>query len=64
MSVLLLSCSQNDDREYIKELRESDNVIRINLDSNIDPNERALRFFEDSLNECKTMRRLLPKGNI
>ncbi|MCF0180569.1 MAG: DUF4221 family protein, partial [Bacteroidales bacterium] len=45
----------------IKELRESDNVIRINLDSNIDPNEHTIRFYEDSLCEYITMCRFLPQ---
>ncbi|MCF0180573.1 MAG: DUF4221 family protein, partial [Bacteroidales bacterium] len=61
LSILLLSCSTQQNGKFTKELRESNNVFRINLDSHIDPNERTIRFYEDSLNECITMRRMLPK---
>ena len=59
--ILLLSCSQKNNLEFTKELRESDKVFHINLDSYINPNERTIRFYEDSLYECITMRRILPK---
>ena len=61
LSILILACSNLHEEEFSKEFHESDRVIRINLDSNINPNEHTIRFYEDSISEYITMRRFLPQ---
>lgn len=60
LALFVASCSNSKISDYVVDLVESNGILRISVDSDINLYDRCVRYYEDDEGEYITLRRLFP----